>query len=194
MAIVQNVTFNVFQQAFKAYKRDSNFTNVGLQLLFELLESYSDSTGEDVELDVIGLCCEYSENTLLEFIQNYADCQEDYNSAKIVYIECYLNEYIDSNFIKIMSDQEIRKKYFSFLENDQIQDNDKFIIDLMVNNLIDSMNYKEFLNLICDIENDADYIESIVNIMYDVVVEYLDNEAGLYVISDCKTLLVYQDF
>lgn len=194
MSIVQNVTFNVFQQAFKAFKRDSNFSHLGLQLLFDLLESLSDSTGEDVELDVIGLCCEYSEDTLKAFIGNYADCQDDYNRAEITHIECYLNEYIDSNFSKIMSDQEIRKKYFSFLENDLIQEKDNFIIDLMVSHLIDSMNYREFLNLICNIEDDQDYIESIDNIMYDVVTEYLDNESGLYMISDCRTIVVYQSF
>lgn len=194
MSIIQTVDFNVFKQAFKNSNRDSNFTSRGLELLFDLLESLSDSTGENIELDVIGFCCEYSENTLLEFINNYADCQDDYIYAEITHIECYLNEYIDSNFSKIMSDQDIRKKYFSFLENDSIQENDKFIIELMVNHLIDSMNYKEFLKLICDIENDTDYLESIDSIMYDIVTEYLDSAGGLYMISDCRTIVVYQDF
>ena len=51
--------------------RPDNFSYAGLKALFEHLESYEDDTGEEIELDVIALCCDYSEMTLEEIINDY---------------------------------------------------------------------------------------------------------------------------
>ena len=40
---------------------NTNFTYNGKVALFEHLEQLSDDIGEDIELDPIALCCEYSE-------------------------------------------------------------------------------------------------------------------------------------
>jgi hypothetical protein len=41
--------------------RKDTFTYEGKKALFDYLEQYEDSTGEPLELDIIALCCEYTE-------------------------------------------------------------------------------------------------------------------------------------
>ena len=67
----QTVNMYDFERAFKNCDRD-NFSYEGLKALFEYLEEYEDSTGEELELDVIALCCEYAEyDSLKEFNDDY---------------------------------------------------------------------------------------------------------------------------
>jgi len=56
-----NVNFHIFQQAFYDCNRGDNFSYEGLQALFNYLEELEESTGEETELDVIALCCEFQE-------------------------------------------------------------------------------------------------------------------------------------
>lgn len=70
-----------FRDAFKACGRGQQFTYDGLEVLFDYLEQYEADTGESVELDVIALCCEYSEDTP-EDIARYnnidvSECEEE---------------------------------------------------------------------------------------------------------------------
>lgn len=60
-----------FRQAFHDMGRGEQFSYDGLRVLFEALEQYEDDTGSEVELDVIALCCEYSEETPEEIAENY---------------------------------------------------------------------------------------------------------------------------
>lgn len=57
--IYQTVNFYDFEKAFRDANRLNQFTSTGLEHLFEHLEELADS--EDIELDVIALCCEYTE-------------------------------------------------------------------------------------------------------------------------------------
>ena len=60
-----------FERAFKRFERD-NFSYDGLKALFEYLEEYEEGTGEEVELDVIALCCDYMEyDSLKEYNDDY---------------------------------------------------------------------------------------------------------------------------
>ena len=69
----QTVNFTDFRDAFEAI-RASRFTYEGLQALFEWLEDYENDTGEELELDVIGLCCDFTEYTsLAQFQIDYGD-------------------------------------------------------------------------------------------------------------------------
>jgi hypothetical protein len=63
MAIVKTVNLHDFRQAFRDYNRADNFSHEGLEVLFDYLEGFSEDLGEPIELDVIALCCEYSEDT-----------------------------------------------------------------------------------------------------------------------------------
>ena len=68
----QTINFTDFVQAFHNHNRFDNFGYDGLTALFDYLEEYEQSTGEDLELDVIALCCDF---TLYE---NLKDFHEDY--------------------------------------------------------------------------------------------------------------------
>ena len=52
-----------FERAFVDYGRKDQFSYEALGLLFDYLESYEQNTGEEIELDVIALCCDYCEDT-----------------------------------------------------------------------------------------------------------------------------------
>lgn len=56
------VNFSDFCDAFRKFDRDNNFSYAGKRALFDYLEEYEQSTGEEIELDVIALCCDYEEN------------------------------------------------------------------------------------------------------------------------------------
>jgi hypothetical protein len=66
----QTINVSQFRDAFQNMNRKENFSYAGLGALFDYLEEYEDSTGEELELDVIALCCEYSEYESLEEFQN----------------------------------------------------------------------------------------------------------------------------
>ena len=71
------INFCEFTDAFKAISPD-NFTYSGLKALYEYLEEYEESTGEEIELDVIALCCDYSEyESLQEAYEEYNDDDEE---------------------------------------------------------------------------------------------------------------------
>ena len=65
----QSVNFTDFTKAFHDHGRGTQFTYEGLKALFEHLEDYEDDTGEEIELDVIALCCDYQEYENLEALQ-----------------------------------------------------------------------------------------------------------------------------
>ncbi len=55
------VTKSQFIESFRACGRESQFSRAALFALFEYLEEYENSTGEELELDPIGICCEWAE-------------------------------------------------------------------------------------------------------------------------------------
>ena len=74
MYIYQQIDRYKFQDAFRDANRGDNFTYEGLNALYEYLTEYAEGTGEPVELDVIALCCEYSE------MEDLADYNQRYNT------------------------------------------------------------------------------------------------------------------
>ena len=85
--MIEVVTESQFIERFRQI-RPTNFTYEGLQALFEYLEQYEDDTGEEIELDVIGLCCEfYQYDNLKEFQDDYGkdyECIEDVENETMV--------------------------------------------------------------------------------------------------------------
>jgi hypothetical protein len=59
-----------FRRAFQDCRPD-NFSYEGLKILFEYLEEYEMDIGEELELDVIGLCCDFSESTFEDIAALY---------------------------------------------------------------------------------------------------------------------------
>ena len=67
----QTINFSQFCDAFKSL-RPNNFSYDGLQALYDYLESYECDTEKGLELDVIALCCDYTEyESLKEFRGDY---------------------------------------------------------------------------------------------------------------------------
>jgi hypothetical protein len=66
----QTIDSYQFINAFEE-TRPNNFSREGLHLLFDYLENYEDETGEELELDVIAICCDYSEDTVNDLAQAY---------------------------------------------------------------------------------------------------------------------------
>lgn len=63
-----------FRDAFHAMNRGDNFSSNGLDALFDYLEAYEDVRGEEVELNVIALCNDFTEyKDLQEIIDNYGE-------------------------------------------------------------------------------------------------------------------------
>ena len=62
----QTISFTQFTDAFRDYNRQEQFTYNGKKALFDFLEEYEDSTDEEIELDIIALCCDYTEYDSLE--------------------------------------------------------------------------------------------------------------------------------
>lgn len=63
----QTIDYYDFRDAFARYDRIDNFSREGLVLLFNYLEECD----PDMELDVIALCCDYSEDTIENIAKNY---------------------------------------------------------------------------------------------------------------------------
>ena len=85
--MIEVVTESQFIERFRQI-RPTNFTYEGLQALFEYLEQLEGDTGEEIEFDVIGLCCEFSQyDNLKEFQDDYGkgyECIEDIENETMV--------------------------------------------------------------------------------------------------------------
>jgi hypothetical protein len=64
----QTVNFQIFCDAFS--NRRDNFSYDGLRLLFNYLEETEDERNE-MELDAVAICCDYSEETAEDIAEMY---------------------------------------------------------------------------------------------------------------------------
>ena len=79
-----------FVKAFEELRPD-NFTRAGLNALFDYLEEYEADTGDEMELDVIALCCDFQEyESALEAAAEYGfepDEKEDEDAQEAAALE-----------------------------------------------------------------------------------------------------------
>lgn len=84
----QSVNRYDFERAFVLAGREDNFSYEAQRLLFEYFEECEESCGEEIELDVIAICCEYTEDTLEGIAANYSidlsDCEDDDEKREVV--------------------------------------------------------------------------------------------------------------
>ena len=76
----EKVTLATFTNAFKKVRPD-NFTPEALDLIYELLTTYEDDTNMELELDVIAICCDFSEMTISEVAEAYSIANSNENSV-----------------------------------------------------------------------------------------------------------------
>lgn len=67
----KTVSLHDFRDAFRLAGRMEDFSYEGQGLLFDYLEEYESGSGEELELDVIALCCEYGEDSIGDIAANY---------------------------------------------------------------------------------------------------------------------------
>ena len=92
----QSVNFSDFVDAFHAFDRYDSFGYHGLRVIFDYLEQYEEETGQEVELDVIAICCDYNMGHFSDIAKNYsidlseADPEDEEEQKEIVLD--YLND------------------------------------------------------------------------------------------------------
>jgi len=82
------VNFTEFRDHFYGIRPD-NFSYDGLKILFEYFEEYEESTGEDIDLDVIAICCDFSEDSFQNIADQYGieldpEMDEDYQKQQVI--------------------------------------------------------------------------------------------------------------
>jgi hypothetical protein len=70
MAIIQTINFSMFCDAFSRMGRQDQFSYEAKQAIFNHIESTSENTGEDFQMDVIAICCDYSEDSAEDIVNN----------------------------------------------------------------------------------------------------------------------------
>ena len=84
-----------FVEAFRAYDRLDNFSFEALDLLFSYFEEYEESTGEEIELDVVAICCDYNEDSVLGIAEAYGiempedEDEDEQRQAIRDFLECH---------------------------------------------------------------------------------------------------------
>lgn len=82
------VNFYEFRNAFEKYGRGNQFTYNGLNAIFDYLTELEEEIGEELELDVIAICCDFTEYGDLEEIQgdytNVESIEDLYNQTQVI--------------------------------------------------------------------------------------------------------------
>ena len=67
----QSVNLSQFRQAFTDAGRANQFSYEALGMIFGYFEEIENDTGEEIELDVIAICCDYVEMSEEEIKDDY---------------------------------------------------------------------------------------------------------------------------
>ena len=80
-----------FRDAFREI-RPTNFSYTGLAVIWEYLEQYEEDTGEELEFDPIGFCCDFSEESPEDIAQSYGVEMEEGESTIEEAVRAYLED------------------------------------------------------------------------------------------------------
>ena len=70
--LVKRVSFNDFVKEFEKHGRENQFSYQGKKALYNYLNELGEDLGEPIELDIIGICCDFTEyEDLTEFNHDY---------------------------------------------------------------------------------------------------------------------------
>ena len=88
MAIVQTLSKSSFIDAFKQSSRKDQFSYDALEAIFEYMEDYPNDTGENVELDIVGICCDWAEEgwegIAKDYVVDLSDCESEQDKIEAV--------------------------------------------------------------------------------------------------------------
>ena len=87
-------TINEYQfiEGFRTMRPDQ-FSTPALRALFAHLEELENEIGEDIEFDVIGICCDYSELTLEDINREYIEYTGDEPFDNLEDAAAYMEEH-----------------------------------------------------------------------------------------------------
>lgn len=92
------ITRNDFHDAFlNSSERKEQFSYEARNALFDYLEDYEASTGEEMELDIIAICCDFAEFEDLEAFQ--ADYGDEYESIEDIENETTILKLDNGGFV-----------------------------------------------------------------------------------------------
>jgi hypothetical protein len=77
----QSINNTQFHNAFRDAGREEQFSYESKNIMFDYIEQYEQESGEEWELDVIGLCCEISEMSEQEVKEAYTIDWDEYASV-----------------------------------------------------------------------------------------------------------------
>lgn len=82
------INFSEFRDHFHRIRPD-NFSYEGLKILFYYFEEYEESTGEEIEMDVIAICCDFSEDSYQNIADQYGteldpEMDEEYQKQQVI--------------------------------------------------------------------------------------------------------------
>lgn len=89
----QTVYRDDFHDAFVKSGRENQFSYEARNILFNAIEQLDEDTGEETELDVIALCCEFSESTIEELVYDYGHMMDEEATKDEEYIREFLNDH-----------------------------------------------------------------------------------------------------
>ncbi len=96
--MIQTVNFSTFHDAFTS-RRPDNFNYSGLRALFDYLKQLEEDLGESIKLDVIDICCHFSQyDSVEDALEEYRleDREELEDNTQI--IECADGSVIIQNY------------------------------------------------------------------------------------------------
>jgi hypothetical protein len=91
----QSINFSDFIDAFKRFDRYDGYGYEALKVIYNYLEEYEEETGQEIELDVIAICCDYTVQGHTGIAQDYSinlsDAKGDCYEEERIVLD-YLNE------------------------------------------------------------------------------------------------------
>lgn len=84
----KTISYYDFKKEFMEV-RPNNFSIDGLVALFNYIEELESDTGEEVEFDVISLCCDFEENNLGCILESYnlSSLDELYENTTVILVD-----------------------------------------------------------------------------------------------------------
>ena len=75
---------------FQSITYSKQFSYEALDIIFDYIEEYEESTGVETEFDLVAICCDFSESTIPEIVFDYGYLMDDEAIKDKSYIEEFL--------------------------------------------------------------------------------------------------------
>jgi hypothetical protein len=91
--MIQTLRLSDFTNAFRNSDRADQFSYEAQTILFDYFEALEDDTGEQIEFDLIAICCEWAEDTPENIARSYdIDLEGKEGAAALMHVYEYLND------------------------------------------------------------------------------------------------------